>query len=235
VQADPVHRAWRHENVTFGLAYAFSERFVLPISHDEVVHGKGSLIGKMPGDRWQQFANLRAYLSFMWTHPGKKLLFMGSEIAQFREWSHDRGLDWQLLDDAAHRGVQQLLRDLNRLYRQEPALHRADCDPDGFRWVIGDDRSNSVFAWLRLAADAEPVLVICNMTPVPRERYRVGVPRHGVWAELMNSDAAVYGGSNLGNCGELETQPLPAHGYNASLELTLPPLAVIALRHRGGA
>lgn len=235
VSADPVHRAWRHEEVTFGLVYAFSERFVLPISHDEVVHGKGSLIGKMPGDRWQQFANLRAYLSFMWTHPGKKLLFMGCEIAQFREWSHDRGLDWQLLDDAAHRGVQQLLRDLNRLYRQEPALHRADCDPAGFRWVIGDDRGNSVFAWLRLAAEAEPLLVVCNMTPVPRERYRVGVPRQGVWSELLNSDAAAYGGSNLGNGGELRTQPLPAHGHAASLELRLPPLAVIALRHRGGA
>ena len=189
----------------------------------------------MPGDRWQQFANLRAYLSFMWTHPGKKLLFMGCEIAQFREWSHERGLDWHLLDDAAHRGIQQLLRDLNHLYAGEPALHRADCEPAGFRWVIGDDRGNSVFAWLRLAPEAEPVLVVANMTPVPRGHYRIGVPREGAWRELLNSDAAIYGGSNLGNGGGRRTAPLPSHGYPDSLELDLPPLSLLVLRHQASA
>ena len=235
IHADPVYRSYQHDQLTFGLVYAFSERFMLPISHDEVVHGKGSLIGKMPGDRWQQFANLRAYLSFMWTHPGKKLLFMGCEIAQFREWSHERGLDWHLLDDAAHRGIQQLLRDLNHLYAGEPALHRADCEPAGFRWVIGDDRGNSVFAWLRLAPEAEPVLVVANMTPVPRGHYRIGVPREGAWRELLNSDAAIYGGSNLGNGGGRRTAPLPSHGYPDSLELDLPPLSLLVLRHQASA
>src|SRR5262249_17873964 len=161
VSKDPVHRTYHHDDMTFGMLYAFSENFILPLSHDEVVHGKRSLLGKMPGDRWQRLANLRAYFGFMWGHPGKKLLFMGGEFAQEREWDHDRELDWNLLDDPAHAGVQRLVRDLNRIYAAEPALHRADCDPRGFEWVIADDRANSVFAFLRLAQEAAPVLVVC--------------------------------------------------------------------------
>jgi len=183
---EPIHRQYHHGEMTFGLLYAFSENFILPLSHDEVVHGKGSLIGKMPGDRWQRFANLRAYFGFMWGHPGKKLLFMGGEFAQEREWNHDRELDWPSLDDPAHAGIQRLARDLNRLYAAEPALHRCDCEPSGFSWMVGDDRSNSVFAFLRLAPNqAPPVLVVSNMTPVPRRSYRTGVPRGGGWRENL--------------------------------------------------
>ncbi len=169
----------------------------------------------------------------MWAYPGKKLLFMGCELAQVREWSHDRQLDWFLLDDPAHRGVQQLVRDLNKLYVAEPALHRADCEPSGFRWIIADDRSNSVFAWLRSAAEAPPVLVVCNLTPVPRHGYRIGVPHAGRWRELFNSDAGQYGGGNLGNVGGADAQAVPAHGFPASLQLTLPPLSVLVLRYEG--
>ncbi|MFO1159471.1 MAG: 1,4-alpha-glucan branching protein GlgB [Reyranellaceae bacterium] len=231
---DPIHRAHHHDDITFGLLYAFSERFVLPLSHDEVVHGKGSLIGKMPGDRWQKFANLRAYLGFMWTHPGKKLLFMGGEIAQEREWSHDRELDWFLLGEPAHAGIQRLVRDLNHLYRREPALHRRDCEASGFRWLIGDDRANSVFAFLRQGNEHDtPVLVVCNMTPAPRHGYRVGVPRAGTWREIVNTDSRFYGGSDMGNDGGLTATPLPAHGESQSLDLVLPPLATIVLRAEG--
>ena len=231
---DPVHRAYHHDDITFGLLYAFSERFMLPLSHDEVVHGKGSLIGKMPGDRWQKFANLRAYLGFMWTHPGKKLLFMGGEIAQEREWNHDRELDWFLLADPAHAGIQRLVRDLNRLYRREPALHQRDCEAAGFRWLIGDDRANSVFAFLRQGMDGtEPVLVVCNMTPAPRRGYRIGVPRAGSWQEILNTDSRFYGGSDLGNGGSASTAPIAAHGESQSLDLVLPPLSTIALRAPG--
>ena len=228
---DPIHRAYHHDDITFGLLYAFSERFMLPLSHDEVVHGKGSLIGKMPGDRWQRFANLRAYLGFMWTHPGKKLLFMGGEIAQEREWNHDREIDWFLLGDPAHAGIQRLVRDLNHLYRGEPALHQRDCEAAGFRWLIGDDRANSVFAFLRQGADGtQPVLVVCNMTPAPRHGYRVGVPRAGSWQEIANTDSRFYGGSDMGNGGGVSTAPIAAHGESQSLELVLPPLSTIALR-----
>ncbi|MGE0577483.1 1,4-alpha-glucan branching protein GlgB [Reyranella sp.] len=228
---DPIHRAYHHDDITFGLLYAFSERFVLPLSHDEVVHGKGSLIGKMPGDRWQRFANLRAYLGFMWTHPGKKLLFMGGEIAQEREWNHDREIDWFLLADPAHAGIQRLVRDLNHLYRREPALHQRDCDAEGFRWLIGDDRANSVFAFLRQGTDhAQPVLVVCNMTPAPRHGYRIGVPRAGGWQEIANTDSRFYGGSDMGNGGGVGTAPIAAHGESQSLELVLPPLSTIVLR-----
>jgi 1,4-alpha-glucan branching enzyme len=230
---EPIHRQYHHDDMTFGLLYAFSENFILPLSHDEVVHGKGSLIGKMPGDRWQRFANLRAYLAFMWGHPGKKLLFMGGEFAQEREWSHDRELDWPLLDDPPHAGIQRLVRDLNRLYAGEPALHRLDCDPNGFGWVIGDDRSNSVFAFLRFAPNEPAVLVVCNMTPVPRHGYRVGVPRSGGWREIFNSDSGFYGGSNVGNDGRVETAALQAHGQAQSLEIVLPPLATLYFRHEG--
>jgi len=227
VERDPIFRRFDHDLMTFGLVYAWSENFMLPISHDEVVHGKGSLIGKMPGDRWQQFANLRAYLSFMWTHPGKKLLFMGCEFGQQREWSHDRQLDWFLLDDPINRGAQHLLRDLNRLYQRELALHEEDCKPTGFRWIVGDDRANSVFAYLRMAHGARPALVVCNMTPMPRYNYRIGVPHTGRWIEGLNSDAGIYGGSNIGNGGSLVAQPVPSHGLPASLELTLPPLGCV--------
>ncbi|KGK84866.1 glycogen branching protein [Stutzerimonas degradans] len=230
IQEDPVHRRYHHDKMTFGMVYAYSEHFVLPISHDEVVHGKGSLIDKMPGDRWQKFANLRTYLSFMWTHPGKKLLFMGSEFGQWREWNHDRELDWFLLEEPDHRGAQHLVRDLNRLYRTEPALHQLDSDPRGFQWLIGDDRGNSVLAWLRRDAEGRPLLVIGNFTPVVREGYRVGVPQEGRWQEIFNSDAACYGGSNVGNGGGILAEATPAHGEQHSLQLTLPPLGVIILR-----
>jgi 1,4-alpha-glucan branching enzyme len=230
-QNDPVHRGHHHNELTFGLQYAYSENFVLPISHDEVVHGKHSLIDKMPGDRWQQFANLRAYLTFMWTHPGKKLIFMGGEFAQDREWNHDTGLDWDLLDVPEHAGTQKLLRDLNGLYRREPALHQGDCDPAGFRWVIIDDAGNSVYAYLRQPLDGSPpALVVCNMTPVPRPAYRIGVPMGGVWTELMNTDATEYGGSGVGNGGLAHAEEHGAHEMPFSLNLTLPPLATLVFR-----
>ncbi|HEY5226004.1 MAG TPA: 1,4-alpha-glucan branching protein GlgB [Methylovirgula sp.] len=231
---DPVHRRWHHDGITFGLIYAFSERFMLPLSHDEVVHGKHSLIGKMPGDEWQRFANLRAYFAFMWAHPGKKLLFMGDEIAQDHEWSHDDEVEWYRLGLPANRGIQRLVRDLNRLYAAEPALHQRDADPSGFRWIVGDDRANSVFAFLRSGNDAAPpILAVCNMAPVPRHAYRLGVPRPGAWREIFNSDAEIYGGSNLGNAGLAQTQPQSAHGEPQSLDLILPPLAVVFLRAEG--
>jgi 1,4-alpha-glucan branching enzyme len=230
---DPVHRQYHHHDMTFGLLYAFSENFILPLSHDEVVYGKGSLIGKMPGDRWQRFANLRAYFGFMWGHPGKKLLFMGGEFAQEREWNHDRDLDWFLLDDAAHAGVQRLVRDLNALYAAHPALHRRDGEASGFQWTVGDDRANSVFSFIRYAANTAPILVACNMTPVPRHGYRIGVPIAGAWREIFNSDSAYYGGSNLGNDGRVDALAIAAHGQAHSVELVLPPLATIYLRHDG--
>ena len=230
IQHAPIHRRYHHDELTFGLLYAFSERFILPISHDEVVHGKRALIDKMPGDRWQQFANLRAFLAFMWTHPGKKLLFMGCEFGQWREWNHDRELDWYLLNYAEHRGVQQLVTDLNRLYHEEPALHEQDCKPAGFQWLIGDDHANSVYAWLRWSRAGYPLLVVANLTPVVRHPYRVGVPFAGPWRELLNSDAECYCGSNVGNAGELSAEHEPSHGQAVSLQLTLPPLAVVVLR-----
>ncbi len=230
IRQDPIYRAYAHDRLTFGLVYAFSERFVLPISHDEVVHGKGSLLDKMPGDAAQKLANLRAYFAFMWTHPGKKLLFMGCEIAQPREWNHDAALDWAQLDDPGHRGVQQLVRDLNHLYRDLPALHVFDCDGLGFEWVIGDDRTNSVFAFLRRGRVGDaPVLVVANFTPVTRHAYRVGVPQLGRWCERLNSDGQAYGGGNQGNCGSVEAEAIGTHGQPASLNLVLPPLAVLIL------
>jgi 1,4-alpha-glucan branching enzyme len=228
---DPVHRRWHHDELTFGLIYAFSEKFVLPLSHDEVVYGKGSLLNKMPGDEWQRFANLRAYFGFMWTHPGKKLLFMGGEFGQGREWNHETGLEWDLLRYPVHANVQKLVRDLNRLYRETPALHRKDCDGAGFRWVVIDDRDQSVYVYLRFGEETDPpVLVACNFTPVPREGYLVGVPRAGGWLEVLNTDSEIYGGSNMGNSGYLHAEPVESHGQPASLKLTLPPLATIVLR-----
>jgi 1,4-alpha-glucan branching enzyme len=234
MEQNPIYRQYNHDGITFGLVYAFSEKFVLPISHDEVVHGKGSLLNKMPGDTWQKLANLRALFGLMWSHPGKKLLFMGCEVAQGREWNHDDQVDWAALDDPAHAGVQRLVRDLNRIYASEPALHVRDADHTGFRWVIGDDRANSVFAFLRLGDEgSKPVLVVANMTPVPREGYRIGVPQPGFWAEILNTDAGLYGGSNVGNGGGLPADGPASHGEGQSLLLTLPPLAVVVLRAEG--
>jgi 1,4-alpha-glucan branching enzyme len=231
IEEEPVHRRWHHGEITFGLIYAFSEKFVLPLSHDEVVYGKGSLLGKMPGDEWQKFANLRAYFGFMWSHPGKKLIFMGGEFAQGREWNHDIGLDWYVLDYPLHKGMQRLVRDLNHLYRATPALAARDADPSGFSWVVIDDAEQSVYAWLRYGGEQDPpVLVVSNFTPVPRQAYRLGVPRAGYWQEILNSDAAIYGGSNLGNAGGAEAQHVPWQGHDYSVELTVPPLATIWLR-----
>jgi 1,4-alpha-glucan branching enzyme len=225
VSRDPIHRQYHHHQMTFSLVYAFSENFVLPLSHDEVVHGKGSLIAKMPGDGWQKFANLRAYYAFMWGYPGKKLLFMGQEFAQGAEWSEARSLDWHQLDVAAHRGMQALVRDLNHLYRAKPALHARDCEGEGFEWLLADDAENSVYAWLRKAPGATPVAVIANFTPVPRENYRVPLPAAGKWREILNTDAGGYGGSGVGNSGYVEARD---EGGMAA-RMTLPPLATIWL------
>jgi len=229
ISQDPIYRSHHHGQMTFGLLYAFSEHFVLPLSHDEVVHGKGSMLGKMPGDRWQQFANLRSYYGFMWGHPGKKLLFMGGEIGQLQEWNENEQVAWEALSDSFHLGVQRWLGDLNRLYRQQPALHSGDCDSAGFNWLVGDDRNNSVFAFCRNGVEESmpPVLVVSNFTPVPRHNYRVGVPRVGHWREALNSDAECYGGSNLGNNGGVQAQYEPHHGQAFSVELTVPPLATV--------
>ena len=231
---DPVHRRWHHGELTFSLAYAFNENFMLPLSHDEVVHGKGSLIGKMPGDAWKQFANLRLLYGHMWAHPGKKLLFMGGEFGQRREWSHDRELDWWLLDvDDAHRGLQRWVEDLNRTYRAEPALHTLDFDAAGFEWIDGADSEGSVISYLRKSPDGHVLLVVANFTPVPRENYLVGVPRAGHWRECLNSDAALYGGSGVGNQGGAHSVPVAAHGRFQALNLRLPPLGVLILEHEG--
>lgn len=230
---DPVYRMYHHDELTFRMLYAFTENFVLPLSHDEVVHGKRSLLEKMPGDEWQKFANLRLLYGYMYGQPGKKLLFMGGEFAQRREWDHDTSLDWHLLSDPRHRGVQRWVQDLNRVYRAEPALHQLDCAPEGFEWVVPDDREQSVLVFLRKDRSGRMVLVACNFTPVPRSPYRVGVPQPGFWRELLNSDAHTYGGSGWGNYGGVHAQPLPSHGRPYSVDLTLPPLAAVFLRWEG--
>ena len=228
---DPVHRSFHHSDLTFRMLYAFTENFVLPLSHDEVVYGKGSLLGKMPGDDWQQFANLRALYGSMWTQPGKKLLFMGGELAQRSEWNHDASLEWNLLDSPAHRGVQRWVRDLNTLYRAEPALHELDCDPAGFAWIDCNDSTQSTLVYLRRGSSTpNTVVVACNWTPVPRPGFRLGVPHGGFWRELLNSDSAWYGGSDLGNGGGVAAQPIPCHGHPHSISITLPPLAVVILK-----
>ncbi|MBZ8133695.1 1,4-alpha-glucan branching protein GlgB [Afifella sp. IM 167] len=233
IQNDPVHRRYHHHQMTFGLLYAFSENFVLPLSHDEVVHGKGSMLGKMPGDEWQRFANLRAYYGFMWAHPGKKLLFMGGEIAQYREWSHDSSLDWHLLQHEPHAGMQRLVRDLNALYQETPALYERDCEPAGFQWIDASDADQSVFSFLRRGEKADDVVaVICNFTPIVREGYRIGLPFAGRWQERLNTDSATYGGSNVGNGGEVFAGEEGWHGQPASVALTLPPLGVLILKYR---
>ena len=229
MEEDPAFRRYHHGEIAFGLVYAFSENFVLPLSHDEIVYGKGSMIGKMPGDEWQRFANLRAYYGFMWAHPGKKLLYMGCEIAQQREWNHDRGLDWFSLDDPNRRGVQRLIGDLNRAYRDIPALHRLDCAEQGFRWTVLHDAEQSVYAWLRQAPGETPALVVCNFTPVPRHGYRIGVTAPGFWREVINTDAGIYGGSNTGNGGGVHASEEPFGDFPCSLWLTLPPLATLIL------
>jgi 1,4-alpha-glucan branching enzyme len=227
---DPVFRKYNHDRITFGLVYAFSENFILPLSHDEVVHGKGSLLGKMPGDRWQKFANLRSLFGFMFCYPGKKLLFMGGEFGQEREWNHDSSLDWHLLDDSFHSGVQRLVRDLNHLYRDVAALHQKDCEPEGFEWIDCTDVEQSVYSFLRRGKEPHDVaIVICNLTPLVRRDYKIGVPLGGYYAERINTDAEIYGGSNVGNGGGVEAVALECHGRPFSIEVTLPPLAVLVL------
>jgi len=225
---DPINRKYHHDKMTFGLVYAFTENFVLPLSHDEVVHGKGSILARMPGDDWQRFANLRAYYGFMWGHPGKKLLFMGAEFAQAREWNFDASLDWHLLDQPRHAGVQRLVRDLNAVQRRYPALHQLDVDARGFEWITHEDRDNSVFSFIRKDADGNAVIVLSNFTPMPRHDYRIGVDQAGRYAEILNTDDTRYGGSGLHNDG-VRTEPVAAHGRAHSLRLSVPPLATIML------
>ena len=227
---DPLFRRYHHNTITFSLIYAFHENFVLPLSHDEVVHGKGALIGKQPGDSWQQFAGLRSLYGYMWTHPGKKLLFMGGEFGQRCEWTHEGELEWWVLQYPEHAGLQRWVADLNRVYRGEAALHEVDFDPAGFEWIDASDHEASTLSYLRRSRGGETVLVVCNFTPVPRHNYSVGVPLPGYWRELANSDARDYGGSGVGNLGGVHSQPVPAHGRNQSLTLTLPPLSTLIFR-----
>ncbi len=228
---DPVHRKFHHNQLTFRMIYAFAENYVLPLSHDEVVHGKGSLLAKMAGDEWQKFANLRLLFGYMYAQPGKKLLFMGGEFGQWREWDHDASLDWHLLDYPSHKGLQRWVRDLNTAYRGLRALHELDCDSGGFEWVDANDAENSVVSFLRKSREpGDEVLVVCNFTPVPRHNYRVGVPRGGHWAEVLNSDAPLYGGSGQGNFGGVDAAPVPCHGRPYTLTVTVPPLGMVAFR-----
>jgi 1,4-alpha-glucan branching enzyme len=234
-QQDPIYRKFHHNHITFSLLYAFTENFVLPVSHDEVVHGKGSLIGKMPGDEWRRFANVRAFLGYMFTHPGKKLLFMGSELGQYEEWNNDASVRWDLLQYDYHRKLQAYVRELNWLYRQQPALFEVDYHWSGFEWVDFHDADNSVISFLRRAEDPNDfLLVVCNFTPVPRLNYEIGVPEEGFYQELLNSDSEYFGGSNLGNGGGVRSRPEPRHGRPHSLRLTLPPLAVLVMRKQRG-
>jgi 1,4-alpha-glucan branching enzyme len=235
MQQDPLYRRYHHGQLTFSLIYAFNENFVLPLSHDEVVYGKGSLIGKMPGDGWQQFANLRALFGYMWGHPGKKLLFMGGEFGQRREWTHEGELEWWVTSLPEHAGMQRWVSDLNRVYRSEPALYRIDFSPDGFEWLDADNADASVIAFLRKGGgETPPVLVVCNFTPLPRTNFLVGVPKRGLWREILNSDARDYGGAGWGNLGAVESVPVSSHGRVESVNLTLPPLSTLMLRWEPG-
>jgi 1,4-alpha-glucan branching enzyme len=228
---DPVFRKWQHNDITFSMLYAYTENFMLPFSHDEVVHGKGSMVGKMPGDMWQKFANLRALYGYMFGHPGKKLMFMGGEFGQTREWNHDYSLDWHLLQYRDHQGLQQLVRDLNRLYRTEPSLHDLDVRPEGFSWIDCNDHESSVVSFVRRSADpADFTLFVLNFTPVVRYDYRLGVPEAGHYREVINTDAEVYGGSNVGNAGGVDAEDVQKHGYEHSVSLVLPPLACLVLK-----
>jgi 1,4-alpha-glucan branching enzyme len=232
ITKEPVHRRFHQNNLTFRLLYAFSENFMLPLSHDEVVHGKAALLSKMPGDDWQKFANLRLLFGYMYAMSGKKLLFMGGEIGQWSEWNHEESLEWHLLDYEPHRGLQRWLGDLNRLYRREPALHELDCDPGGFEWVDASDAEASVVSWIRRSrAGGGRILAVSNFTPVPRQPYRIGVPAGGMWRELINSDAAAYGGSGMGNAGGFPAEEIPCHGRPYSLNLTLPPLSICMFKN----
>ena len=233
MKLDPIHRKYHQNQLTFSIWYAFTENFMLPLSHDEVVHGKGSLVGKMSGDEWQQFASLRLMFGYLWTHPGKKLLFMGGEFGQKREWAHDESLEWHVLQYPLHAGVKQWVRDINQVYRESPALYTLDFSNEGFQWVDCNDAQASTLAYLRKGRNGEQVLVVCNFTPMPRDNYIVGAPRAGRWRERLNSDAKEYGGSGIGNFGSIETSPLPAHGQFHSLSLRLPPLAVLILTPEG--
>ncbi len=230
---DPIHRSHHHNQITFSLVYAHSENFILPFSHDEVVHGKGSMPGKMPGDDWQKFANLRLLYAYMFTHPGKKLQFMGTEFGQWQEWSEAVSLHWEQAEHMPHRGLQLLVRDLNRLHREIPALHELDFDAAGFEWIDCNDSAHSLLAYVRRDRHGGMVLVVLNMTPVVRESYRLGVFAPGLYREILNTDAACYGGSNVGNAGEVRSEPVPAMGHAHSLALRLPPLAAIVLRPQG--
>jgi len=225
---DPIYRKHHHDQLTFRSIYANSENYVLPLSHDEVVHGKGPLIDKIPGDPWQKYATLRLLYGYQWTVPGKKLLFMGDELGVWKEWNHDTQLDWALGNHPAHAGLCRWLADLNRAYRAHPALHVGDCEPWGFQFLVGDDRETNVLGYARYGRDGDPpVVVVCNFTPVPREGYRLGVPKGGHWREILNSDADVYGGSGFGNRGGIDAENVPAHGHRSSLVVTAPPLAVV--------
>jgi len=232
ISREPIYRQYHHHEMTFAMMYAYSEQFVLPISHDEVVHGKGSLIGKMPGDRWQQMANLRSFLAYMWGHPGKQLIFMGSEFGQYREWSEARSLDWESLAAADHLGVQKCMRDINATYRDNPALWQLDHDPHGFEWIDANDASGNVFSWIRRAADGPSVACVVNYSPMVHADYRLGLPSTGFWEEILNTDAADYGGSGVGNLGGVEAHPEPWHGMEASATITVPPLAAVWFRQQ---
>jgi 1,4-alpha-glucan branching enzyme len=228
-----VYRRWSHTLLTFSMLYNYTENFILPFSHDEVVHGKRSLLGKMPGDVWQKHAALRTLYGFMLAHPGKKLLFMGAEIGQWREWNHDGSIDWHLLDDPAHAALRRYVQAINYFHQTEPALHECDFDPEGFRWIDCNDHENSVVSLLRFARGRRTCVVMAfNFTPVPRHGYRIGVPESGFYAELLNSDSEAFGGSNAGNGGGLSTEAVAAHGYAQSLRLTLPPLGCLLLKRR---
>jgi 1,4-alpha-glucan branching enzyme len=231
MRQEPIYRRFHHNQLTFRMLYAFHENFVLPLSHDEVVYGKGSLLGKMPGDDWQKFANLRALYGYMYAQPAKKLLFMGGEIGQWREWAHDSSLEWDLLDYPLHAGLQKWVRELNRFYKNEPAMYEGDCDPAGFEWIDCSDADSSVVSLIRKGRTTRTiVLAICNFTPVPRYSYRVGAPLGGYWREVLNSDAGEYGGGNMGNFGGVEAAPIALHGRSHSLTVTLPPLSALFLK-----
>jgi 1,4-alpha-glucan branching enzyme len=231
MQEDPVHRRWHHGQITFSMLYAFTENFVLPFSHDEVVYGKRSMLDKMPGDVWQKHATLRTLYGYLFAHPGKKLMFMGAEFGQWREWNHDGGLDWQLLDDAMHAGLKRWVRDLNLVYRAEPSLHQVDFDGRGFSWIDCHDADRSAISLLRKGRHTSDFTVAAaNFTPVPRREYVVGVPEAGWYREVLNSDARIYGGSDLGNGDGVPADGPPAHGFPHSVRLTLPPLGFLLLK-----
>lgn len=230
INRDPIHRKYHQNELSFSLVYAFDENFILPLSHDEVVHGKGSILGRMPGDDWQRFANLRAYYGFMWSHPGKKLLFMGCEFAQANEWNFEQGLDWHLLEYDSHAGIQTMIKELNHLYQNKPALHQKDCEADGFEWIEHDNSEQSIFVFVRYGKDKKrPIIVVCNFTPQLHHHYRIGVPVHGFYKEIFNSDAEIYGGSNKGNLGGLHSDLSNSHQHPQSLSITIPPLSTIML------